>query len=115
MTGQPRRRHRSQPLPDSRLAAISDLSSLAAALSFPGCTTRLDATAAPPRLIICHPYVPRPQHVTAEGDFFCWDHPTGLTRFSLRRVGIGLAAGAASVLLSYVIVEHAEHQQEGAR
>ena len=98
----------SRPTPEDHLAAISDLSSLAAAISFPGCTTRLDATAIPPRLIICHPYLNGPQNITAEGDSFCWDHPTGLTRFSLRHGGINRAAGAASVLLSYLIVEQAE-------
>jgi hypothetical protein len=98
----------SRPSSNGHLAAISDLSSLAAAICFPGCTTRLDATAIPPRLIICHPYVDEPQNITAEGDFFCWDHPTGLTRFSLRRGGINRAAGAASMLLSYLIVEQAE-------
>jgi hypothetical protein len=109
-------RHTSpQPSPEGNLAAISDLSSLAAALCFPGCATRLHATAIPPCLIICHPYVPGPQRITAEGDFFCWAHPAGLTPFSLRRGRIGLAAGAASVLLSYLIIEHAGQQREDAR
>jgi hypothetical protein len=104
--------HHSRPRPD--LGATDDLSSLAAALSFPGCTTRLDAAAAPPQLILCHPYVSGPQRITADG-FFCWDHPAGLTRFSPRRAPIGQAAAVASVLLSYLIIEHADHQHEGTR
>ena len=101
-----------RPSSDDDLATIS--ASLAAAIFFPGCRTRLETTATSPCLVICHPYLREPQGITAEAEFFWWARPGGLSRFSPRGGGISRAAGTVSVLLACLIVEQAGHGEAGA-
>jgi hypothetical protein len=107
VTGPARGQRRSQVPPQDQLAAIGDLSSLAAALCFPGATTRLDAGSTPPRLNLRHPQVAGLQRITAEGDFFCWRLPARRIFFGLRGLPIDMNAGEAAVLLAYLIAGQA--------
>jgi hypothetical protein len=94
-------------LPADDLAAISDLSELAAELSARGFTTRLSA---PPRpcLTIGHPCT-EPQRISAEGEFFCWHRPNGHVPFSPRRIHPALTAHGVVILIAWIILDRQHH------
>jgi hypothetical protein len=104
-----------QPGPtEADLAAIGDLTSLAAEMTRLGHTTQVITTTSPPYLILDYPGINVPQHICiapppgfpADGEWFCWRDPSrscGLAPFTLRTTPLPLAAERADRVMQMFI------------